>query len=35
MSSHEKVIVALDLDSPERALEIADLVAPIFPFFKI
>jgi orotidine-5'-phosphate decarboxylase len=31
----EKVIVALDLDTPEEAIRTAETIAPIFPFFKI
>ena len=35
MKNSDRVIVALDLDDPESAVELARSVAPIFPFFKI
>lgn len=35
MKAQEKVIVALDLDTPEQAIRVASLVAPVFPFFKV
>ena len=35
MKAQDKVIVALDLDNPEQALELAESVRSVFPFFKI
>lgn len=35
MTNRERVIVALDLDEPDRALSLAGTVSPVFPFFKI
>ena len=35
MKAQEKVIVALDLDTPEQAIRVASLVSPVFPFFKV
>lgn len=33
--STDKIIVALDLETPEEAISMAKSIAPIFPFFKI
>jgi orotidine-5'-phosphate decarboxylase len=35
MKNTDRVIVALDLDDPNRALDLARSVSTIFPFFKI
>jgi len=35
MKAQERIIVALDLDTPEQAIRVAGSVAPVFPFFKI
>jgi orotidine-5'-phosphate decarboxylase len=35
MTNSDRVIVALDLDGPDRAVELARSVSAVFPFFKI
>lgn len=35
MKNRDKVIVALDLESVDAALQMAEQIAPVFPFFKI
>jgi orotidine-5'-phosphate decarboxylase len=35
MKNLERVIVALDLDEPDSALQLAQSVSPVFSFFKI
>lgn len=35
MNNRSRVIVALDLETPEAAIAMARNIAPIFPFFKI
>jgi orotidine-5'-phosphate decarboxylase len=35
MKNSERIIVALDLDEPNQAMELAERIAPVFPFFKI
>ena len=35
MNNRDRVIVALDLDEPESAIQLAATLAPVFPFFKI
>jgi orotidine-5'-phosphate decarboxylase len=35
MNNRDRVIVALDLDDLDSALDLADRVAPVFPFFKV
>jgi orotidine-5'-phosphate decarboxylase len=35
MSNLEKVIVALDLETPDAAIQTAEKLASVFPFFKI
>ena len=35
MKPQEKIIVALDLDTPEQAIRLASSIAPVFPFFKV
>ena len=35
MKARERIIVALDLDSPEQAIHLASTLAPVFPFFKV
>ncbi|MGH9858245.1 MAG: orotidine 5'-phosphate decarboxylase / HUMPS family protein, partial [Acidobacteriota bacterium] len=35
MTNQDRVIVALDLDDPKRAVDLARSVSSVFPFFKI
>jgi len=35
MKAQDRIIVALDLDTPEQAIALAGSVAPVFSFFKI